>query len=83
MATHKEIKSRIKHSIRQVRDVLNKIESMTNGTEIEMLTAFLFTEELIKSLSDGPLSTKSIGKLLEQHINNINNHQKLGNDTDK
>jgi len=75
MATQKEIKNRIKHSLRQARDVMNKIENMSTGTEIELLTAFLFTEELIKSLSEGRLSTESIGKLLEQYVNNINNQQ--------
>jgi len=54
---------------------MNKIENMSTGTEIELLTAFLFTEELIKSLSEGHLSTESIGKLLEQYVNNINNQQ--------
>jgi hypothetical protein len=75
MATHKEIKNRIKHSLRQARDVMNKIENMSNGNDVELMTAFLFTEELIKSLSEGHLSTESIGKLLEQHINNINDQQ--------
>ena len=75
MATHKEIKNRIKHSLRQCRDVMSKIENMSNGNDVELMTAFLFTEKLIKSLSEGHLSTQNIGKLLEQHINNINNQQ--------
>lgn len=75
MATHKEIKNRIKHSIRQARDVLNKIENISTGNDVELMTAFLFTEELIKSLSEGNLSVESMGKLLEQHVNNINNQQ--------
>lgn len=75
MATHKEIKKVINHSLRQARDVMNKIENMSNGNDVELMTAFFFTEELIKSLIEGHLSTKSIGKLLEEHINNINNQQ--------
>ena len=75
MATHKEIKNRVKESISQARSVLRKMEDMSNGSDLELLAAFLFTDELYKSLSAGDLSTKSIERLLEQHINDINDQQ--------
>jgi hypothetical protein len=83
MSGRKQIISEIIFNIRQARSLLSKMENMTKGDDRHVMSALLFTRALVKSINEGDLSPKSIGSELEKHINNINNQQELGDDTDK
>lgn len=68
MATNKEIKKNIKHSITQIRNLLTKIEKMSTEDEYKLLAAYFFTESLMQNIEAGELSAKNISKKTSEFI---------------